>query len=438
MECGFRISLQQMAMVKFVVSLWERNEVQDKLRRYFSNNDILFRRSMPTWCYGSRILENINMIKDEFNDIIYSVMIDAKEIVLPLSLQPKLMYIIRDMGKKIHCWYLHMKFTWRTCKICNGGRDYVEKIYWTQYGTIDEVKIFKSFCVGHPKFNISEIHNTVCSDFEKECKELSDLCFRQRSTLDLHSYIRYVTYLQLYRAGDTVGLKDYLDMLVRNVNGPARAMLNDPERLQIESRYENAALLNLYMLLISLVEGKSIAVAYFWGQINHPERSDNLIIRFTAKYAVLFYIFQGSFRMNVSDEFKYLKEHYVRIFMFVYHQMTEADKHKFYSYSTNINMYVFYMLLTEWPWQDHLSSIFREMVPYVQNFIAVLFLDYFERKFLLHCDPGHGTAHRYFKSVFNTAVNMLPGTLRGRYAYVDFHGDVEADRFVRELLMETF
>uniref|UniRef100_A0A1B6CJT2 Uncharacterized protein n=1 Tax=Clastoptera arizonana TaxID=38151 RepID=A0A1B6CJT2_9HEMI len=368
----FEINLQQMARVKVAILFWELKEVQDNVNDYL---DRLF---------------DLFYTNERFNNLIISVMKDSLGIVLPLSIQSQLNYTIREIGKKIRFWYIHVKNTWRICKVCNGGRDFVTKIYWTQYGTIDEVKIFKSSCVAFPMFNIAEIYNTPCDHFAELCNTSID---------SIGTYGKCKSYLELYRSGNHRELGQHMQGLVRN-----------NAAMQQQFHHSDPALLNVYMLKISVCEGNSLAVEYVWGKMNEKERRENLV-----KMATFSFLFYRNWSM-MKDIFKYLVEQYLQIFMFFFNKMTIQEKEILYSCLPTFNwsIFILQMLMDSWPWQDHLIPVFSDLLRCSENGVKLVkeFLHYLKMK-ISDTRSNGDVYYNYFQNIYYKVIYNLPDDMKG-------------------------
>ena len=141
LDFTFEIKLKRLCLVKIATSLWERRDIKQKIRLFFQDlspnlhNNILIRN----WhCYlTTKVIPLVN------NFSLPSVLINI------------LKHFISSIGSQILYW---TKFLTKSLEF---EISCTETLFWTHYGTIDKIKIFK-YWFDYKKLNTSQLFNVSC------------------------------------------------------------------------------------------------------------------------------------------------------------------------------------------------------------------------------------------------------------------------------------
>lgn len=119
-EFRLEFNLQTMSMISLSAKLWDIPYIKTKIKNYFSKG----KTSKPRWYeISKKVISYLHLLE------------------LPSKLVIKLERMIINIGEKIYDWVYHVTRVMRLSSV------FTEKIYWTPYGTIDEVKIFDLYWV---------------------------------------------------------------------------------------------------------------------------------------------------------------------------------------------------------------------------------------------------------------------------------------------------
>ena len=135
------MNLQRLCMMKIATSLWEQENTKQKIRIFFTNffpndDDYLF-------------------FKNWDHHLTDDLLIFLKNLPLPSNLIFSLKNLINITGLQICNW---TKFV---SKILELEINYAEEVFWTNYGTIDRIRIFKNW-VDNKKLETCQLFNVAC------------------------------------------------------------------------------------------------------------------------------------------------------------------------------------------------------------------------------------------------------------------------------------
>lgn len=358
MEYKFKLNLQRMAMISQALSLWEQPDIKNKTREFFIHEYI-----------GNEDLDKKKINETQWYNIIKLVLKQLESKILPPILNIELMHVIKSIGEKIYNWYEYIykniEHTDRQPVV-----NYIEKIYWTHYGTIDEVKTLKLFWLDNPMLDIAKVYNMACKYtleehvnnlWEQIPKEIQDKCYE-----DIYKvYERQIlAYWECYRDGDLPQLIRYFEVAIRN-SGRTDMYYN-----RIYNRHHSV---EENMFKLSVYEGYSKAMEYFWDKLNEEERERNIV---------------NSVRISINryDSYcvngKYYKqERHVEICTFLMNQMRASHKEELFKEETIIGTVhdsfdeksteykydILRMLLSMWPWQEFFIPTLEGMWGYFEE-----------------------------------------------------------------------
>ena len=119
----FELNLQRMAMISMAISLWEQSHIRNKIQEFLT--------------FEYKEGENKSNEK-KWHDITKLILKQIESNTLrSIILKIELTHIIKCMGEKIFNWYEYIRKNIEDDKK-ESAINYIEKIYWTHYGSIDE------------------------------------------------------------------------------------------------------------------------------------------------------------------------------------------------------------------------------------------------------------------------------------------------------------
>uniref|UniRef100_A0A1B6D1R7 Uncharacterized protein n=1 Tax=Clastoptera arizonana TaxID=38151 RepID=A0A1B6D1R7_9HEMI len=360
MQYKLELNLKHMAAVSFATSLWEMKLMKDENYQLCISN------------FSPFSIDECNLY-----DVIETLLEDSETIVstLPLERQYKLYDAIKEIGLQIQKWldYIERHKGWIFCNKCNAGKF---KMFWTPYGTIDEVRIYQSHCVYNATFDMVGIHNNACDSLLKECRMRSEGPFWD------------VVFWKYYRNNDWGNIK----LLYQST--------------LFSSFWKHDYSIDENMLLLVVFEGLSIAVPYLWEKLSEEQR-DKVIV----DCAYLCLVRYNNY-INVNY---YESKKFFEIYLFLQHQMTLNDKKTLFEGITrgsNIKYVILAMFLLQWPWQDLLTTVFVDMLQYLESDCenVVVFLIMLLQK--IYTDDLFSRVERKYFDMFEAICNDMPGSLK--------------------------
>lgn len=160
------ISLRRLAKNAFAIGLWESPIIKQKTEEFFRTN---------------------RQLKD-FKKITEEVLQQVHAFLLPSRILFEIQDAVRSIGKKIFQW------TMRVIDDLGLNLKYAEKICWTYYGTVDEIRIFKSHWQNDPTL--------LTNDFKKSLYSLACIFGHEKFVLENIKTMREM-------------LKEYSDSIIK-------------------------------------------------------------------------------------------------------------------------------------------------------------------------------------------------------------------------------
>ncbi|MCC8418596.1 MAG: hypothetical protein LN590_03270 [Rickettsia endosymbiont of Glossina mortisans submortisans] len=331
MKYKFALNLQRMALSSKARSLWEQEEIQNKVIEFFK-----YEYMRSTYSDAERKQQ-----EEKWHSITKEVLGRLEFHILPAKLESELIYVIREVGAKIYDWYAYVQEACSYEKL----EEYTKQIYWTHYGNIDEIKIFKSFWLENHRLDISNIYEMACNYcLEEYTNNLWQQIPQEKRKSDFYTdtiYEKYqyhlIAYWQCYLDGDLKYLVRYFKRF-------------DSDYKKIYNRHYSVEE-NIFKL--SVYQGYSKAVRYFWDKLSDEEKDRNIL---DSAYTVIneFHKYRSSY--NEIDN--YTKEQYTDICTFLISKMSISQQQElFMSYDSSI----FKMFLSHWPWQELLIPTLERM-----------------------------------------------------------------------------
>lgn len=335
MQHKFELNLQRMALYAKAVSLWEGLHIKNKVREFFLSE------------YRSSPREDRELNEEKWANLTKEVLNQLEPRVLPQILNSELIYVVREIGVKIYNWHECIK------ENLSYNVDYAEQIYWTPYGTIDQVKIFKSFWLensslstGNRGVDISRLFKSACNYVLEEHinnlwqqvpKGIQEGTFYTESIYEEYKF-HLIAYYRLYLAGELHHLIRYL-----------KRVSYDPDKL-----YDCNHSVEENMFRLSVSQGYALAAKYFWDKLSDEEKDRNM---FDSVHMVI----KGydSIYCDIRD---YKREQYTDICAFLMSQMSISQKQElFKSYNSSILR----IFLSHWPWQEFFIPTLESMWSYL-------------------------------------------------------------------------
>ncbi|XP_071861903.1 uncharacterized protein [Bombus fervidus] len=404
----FELNLQRMAMITMAISLWEQSHIRNKIQQLLT--------------FEYRDGENaINERK--WHDITKLILKEIESNTLNSILKIELTHIIKCIGDKIFNWYEYIRknIEYDTKE---SAINYIEKIYWTYYGSIDEVKTLKSFWIDNPKLSIVTVYDMACEYaleeninnlWEQLPRALKEKCFE-------NMYTEYkcliLEYWQCFRDGNLTVFIRYLETAIHSGTGYIHEHLYN----RYHSVEEN-------MFRLSVYGGYSKAVKYFWDKLNEEEKNRNVINGI--QIAVTSYIPD----YTSIGEYYYKRDNFVEICIFLMNQVRAGHKRKtitqiiYDSFEDNIYMCnILKMIAPTWPWQDFLVKILEELEAAlkVQNNGHTGF----NLLFVIVCsmkrdyDLGYVIENSKYAMILHEVWHNIPACLKSKIAEIDSYLDL--------------
>lgn len=337
MQYKFELNLQRMALGAKAVSLWERPHIKNKVREFFLHEYINRIRSRDDQEENEE--KWANLTKEVLNQL------DPR--VLPKILESKLIYVVREVGVKIYNWHECIK------ENLSYNVDYAHQIYWSPYGSIDQVKIFKSFWLdnsslstGNRGVDISRLFRSACNYVLEEHinnllqqvpQEIQEGTFYTESIYEEYKF-HLIAYWVLTYYGELHHLIRYL-----------KRVSYDPDKLY---DYNHSVEENMFRL--SVAQGYELATKYFWNKLSDEAKDRNM---FDSVHMVI--KGYGSIYCDIRD---YKREQYTDICAFLLSQMSISQQQElFKSYNSSILR----IFLSHWPWQEFFIPTLDSMWSYL-------------------------------------------------------------------------
>lgn len=144
------LNLRQISMVQAAINCWEQHKIKREIKDFFLKHDtytICRRESEEKIDWTCEILDNIR-----------------KQTLLPDSLKDEMTYMITSIGDRLIEWLKHV-----TEKL-EGSihripvlEHYLNNIFWTNFGTIDAVRIFRDLRLNCTVNNIPYMYEEACN-----------------------------------------------------------------------------------------------------------------------------------------------------------------------------------------------------------------------------------------------------------------------------------
>ena len=267
-------------MVKIATFLWEREDTKQQICQFLEllettnrKSDIYLEKKIMEWNIIRRdVISHINNLN-----------------LLPPQLKSRLKHIARSMGLQIFSWIKYMENVLFLDKIC------IDDIFWTHYGTLDKIKIFKSW-VEKKKFSPAELFNVACffyledyipslwNEIPEEVKKGSFYRLRIH-ILACYSHIAYWKNILLGRSYfnfETSVTKAEFEIKERSRINHIKYDKEFEDGFYINEfmssiRYSNLRLeiLGNKMMWLSLTQGNEFAMEYYWNMMD-DKREENL------------------------------------------------------------------------------------------------------------------------------------------------------------------
>lgn len=314
MKHDYQLNLQCLSIIRIAITIWEQQLVSLKSSVNF---------------YDS---ENVK-------DLCMRVLKQTEQIVLPNSLKTKLLYAVESIGWKIHFWILHIADTFElTLNLAQ------QTIYWTYYGKIDELKIFKLVWLKDPNLDITLVFEMACH----YCLEEHIIYLWEMISCDNeYNYFKdsnnncnkhLMMYWQCYFKSDFTKLTTQITSFLQY------------------GIYDSNNFVNQNMFRLSIFQGYEAAVPYFWGRLTEEEKTRNLL-QYNNLVTPNFIIMENQvYNMEVEAS--------GHIFMFIFRKMSETERVKLIQTAKYNILGVF---LNVWPWNEFLMTIFEQMFSYFDS-----------------------------------------------------------------------
>lgn len=327
MECKFEISLKRMACVSAAAFILEQELKKNGTQEVF--------------CFKSKH----NIRKENWCRILNEVMKKIDPELLPSVLLCKLLYFVQSMGERIIDWfeYLRTSRLFGPITINILYEKYIKKIYWTHYGTIDEVKIFKQCWLKSPEIDVGRMYNIAC-------------CYCLEEEIDyLWQEISKIQKVEWYKENTLASPKE-LHILgywacVKNLSTSSLfEVLNVPN---------NDQSVDEHMLGLCARLGYYIAFKYFWNRLPDEEKERNAI---TCLEIVLEHL-----HLKKPDEYK---DRYFEIVLFLRQNLSETIMENEFKPTGNRNRTLIYfeelvfVFTVSLPWQELFVPALRYLFPF--------------------------------------------------------------------------
>lgn len=163
---------EELSLIRLAIKLWSVQNVQGRVRNYFEEN-----QTVKSWYSRS----------SKWDEVVDYVIEQASL----LHLQPVLLGYVNNyitlIGEKIYNWNMHVR-------IDHGfAAKYAEKMYWTSYGTVDDLKIVEEFWLKEFELSALDEHRFlgIAALYAREdVIKKSSLRYQEKLNLLLPTYYR--------------------------------------------------------------------------------------------------------------------------------------------------------------------------------------------------------------------------------------------------------
>ncbi|XP_034946356.1 uncharacterized protein [Chelonus insularis] len=403
MQLKLQLNLQQRAALRVSISFWGKKNLQDKVKIFFNN-------------YGD--LDDHNS-KYEWKKFIKKALDEWNRDLLPLHLERDLIHIIKEIGEKIYNWYQYIEHENESqYGEKRAAIKYIDRIYWTPYGTADEVKILETFWLKNLHLNVAKVYNIACSDALEE--HINDLWekilpkIQKEFYNDIYkNYDRHIlAYWKHRRDGD-------LSNLISHYEATASDFIR---RELYDYGYDLNDSVDQNMLWLSVHQGYSLAVKYFWKKLTVEQRNNSVIN--CARTAVLNY---GIYENSEEHVASYKKEKYIEIYIFLINQMTNDQRLLFYNRLLFDNeedplsfkdycmgATVLRMFFFVWPWQELLIPVLNNVLQYSQHKSHTVYylLEEITDKIIENHQLGYVTENSKYQSILHEVWCSIPKSVK--------------------------
>ncbi|XP_033216310.1 uncharacterized protein LOC117172464 isoform X1 [Belonocnema kinseyi] len=269
MDFKFEINLQKICLVKVASSLWENKDVKQKIELFLQKT-----------YKNSEIVEEQNIL--HWNKLLKDVLSHINNLPLPNKFSNKLRHITRSMGLKIYSWIKYITKVLFLDSVC------IEDLSWTQYGSLDKIKIFKNW-VEKKRLETTQLFNIACFFYLKDSvpslwSEIPEIVRKNEFysnfiyKMEKFSHIAYWKNIledntNKYFETSAVKVKEEIGEASRNL-----PVVGNTEGFE---SYHLSFLLGMFvsrnpyadgfeenMFELSLIKGQEFAVQYFWNRLD--------------------------------------------------------------------------------------------------------------------------------------------------------------------------
>ncbi|XP_015121593.1 uncharacterized protein LOC107044295 [Diachasma alloeum] len=315
------LNLRQIAMVQTAINCWEQHQIKTKIKDFFLKHDsytICRREAEEKIDWTCEILENVRQQR-----------------LLPDSMKDEMTYMITSIGDRMIEWlkYITEKLEGSRHRI-PALEHYLDNIFWTNYGTIDAVKIFKSLCVDGKITDIPYMYEEACN----YCLEEDIESLWKKSSLEDRDAISWKS---RWNIGDecNVHLLVYWRWYISDRKSHLFIKSSSPHNYDEIYDFKHSAKANTFRL--SAIGGYDVAVKYFYHQLSDDEKSRNLV------ETTEILLSDKILRSVESTEEDYTRR-YIDILVFLMQKMTTTQRNELLRRHKDD---ILKMLLTNWPWQ---------------------------------------------------------------------------------------
>lgn len=406
----FELNLQRMAMISMAISLWEQSHIRNKIQKF-----LIFEYK-----------DHENQVNEKkWHDITKLILKQIESNTLHSILKIELTHVIKSIGEKMFNWYEYIRKNIEYDKK-ESAINYIEKIYWTHYGSIDEVKILKSFWIDNPRLNILTVYDMACEyALEENINHLWEQIPREMQNICEDIYTEYkcliLAYWQCCRDGN---LSLFVRLLETTIHS-GRTYIRNTLYNKYHSVEEN-------MFRLSIYGGYSKAVEYFWDKLNEEEKSRNVVS------GIQISVTNNIPGCTTLGEFYHKQEKCVEICIFLINQVRASHRrmpiaHIIYD-SFDDDIYVCSILKIislMWPWQDFLEQVLDELEETLKaqnNGYTGLNLLYaitscMKRDYNL----GYVIENSKYERILHEVWHKIPACLKSKIAETDPHLDLIQD-----------
>lgn len=339
MKIEFKLSLQRLSLLSASLAVWEQEDIKNEVINHFLKTKVRDRKS-------------------EWKVIIKRALRKISPSSLPSVLLCELLYAIKSAGIRIYDWFIYL----RNIKMINQTlsrneyEKYLKKIYWTPYGTIDEIKTLKNLWLNNANIECWKLFDFACCFCAKDViddlwEKYSEIFYGSHNC---HLYTKYSLHILTYWTHHQSSALDSLLGKIENHAGDE------------DSIYETNYSIEENMLRASVKSGHHLALQYFWKALTEEQRERNAVFCFENVLESL-----EKFE-NEDDEStrQYVKDRIIEICIFLFNNVSEEAKKKvfevvYWSDGTrklNKNLKTFIeIFMTSYPWNDFVAPIVIEL-----------------------------------------------------------------------------